>query len=243
MMSDREEQEQRSDGRAYGVPSRRARVIDLLTEAYARNDLDEGEFERRVELAEQARTIEELDRVVADFPPGLVAALEAEAVAPRPGSPPGISGVRSPVPLTADQLRGEVARLDSLPVATRFNLLGDLKVLVRREDERVVKSVSLLGDCTVDLRDLGGEGGAVLVKSVSLLGDTRVLVTPGTTVEVRLFGLIGDQERRREGGFLKRLGRKLGISGEEEGQHPKPPGPTVVITGFRLIGDTVIVEG
>ena len=241
-MSEGEEPREQREGRAYGVPAKRSRIVELLTEAYARDDLDESEFERRVELAERARTIEELDALVADFPPNLLAALDAEANAPLTMAVRGPAGSRAPAPLSAGELQREVARLESLAVATRYNVIGDLKVLVRHEDERVVRAVSLLGDCTVDLRDLAGEGGAVLVKSVSLIGDTRVLVTPGTTVEVRLFGLIGDQERRRGGGFLKRLGRKLGISGETDEQPSRPPGPTVVVTGFRLIGDTVIVE-
>jgi hypothetical protein len=221
----------RPRGRAYGVPAERARIVEVLTDAYARDDLEQAEFERRVERAEEARTIEELEELVADFPEHV---RTARGVRPTTTGMPRLSGAA---------LEAEVARLDGLSAPTTFNLLGDKRVVLRREDPRVVRAVSIIGDCDVDLRGLAGEGGVVLVKVVALVGDTKIVVPRGTPVEVRLVGVIGDEERRRRGdGLVKKLARKLGVLEEPKETAPTRPGPTVVVTGFRLVGDTEIVE-
>lgn len=222
---------ERREGRSYGVPSRRVQVIELLTEAYASDDLEQAEFEQRIELAEQARTIEELEQLVADFPADIVQAATVPAA------------VGEAVQVTGEELEQEVARLDGLSAPTRLTVIGDQHIVVGPEDPRVVRSVSLLGECNVDLRGLAGASGVYLVKVAAVIGDTRIIVSRGTPVEVRLIGLVGDQKRtRRRGGLLKRLARKLGTIPEAQEQPSAPPGPTVVVTGFRLIGDTEIIE-
>jgi hypothetical protein len=230
-MSTPEDLPERRDGRTYGVPARRARIIELLKAAYARDDLDQAEFELRVERAEGARTIEELDRLVEDFP----AHLKESTASPAPQ--------RRETQLTADTLKDELMRLDGLSAPTTFNLIGDKHVLIRPEDPRVVRTVSVIGDCSVDLRALAGASGAVSVKVASLIGDTRIVVTHGTTVDFRLFSVIGDQKRvSQKSGLRRRLARKLGILEEPDAKQPAPPGPRVVISGFKLIGDIVVVE-
>jgi hypothetical protein len=203
--------------------------VRLLTEAYARDDLEQGEFERRIERAEQATTIEELEELVADFPAHVVASAATAATA---------RGVR----LTGADLEREVARLAGLAAPTRFNVLGDQQIAVDAEDPAVVRSVSLLGDCTVDLRGLSGATGVFLVKVGSILGDTRIVVPRGTPVEFRLINVLGDQTIiKAGGGKWRKLMKKLGGAEPREESIP-PPGPTVVVTGFKLLGDTEIVE-
>jgi hypothetical protein len=231
-MNTMDDRPDRPPGRSYGVPDRRRRVVGLLTEAFARDELEQGEFERRVERAEQAGTIEELDQVIADFPAEVVRSSEVPAEHGR-------------TPLSAGDLQSQVDRLDGLAAPTRVNILGDQHMTVLPGDARVVRSVSLVGDCSLDLRPLSGESGVFLVKVVAFLGDTKIIVPPGTHVQIRLHNLIGDQKRVRLGaGRLRRLARKLGL-GEDEaysGASTTPPGPTVVVTGLRLIGDTEIVD-
>lgn len=216
------------------MPAARARIVELLTEAYARDNLDQAEFERRVALVEEAQTIEELDELVVDFPDHLRSA-------PNPALSPHLSA--GTPPLTGDALESEIARLDGLSAPTTFNLLGDKRVQLRPEDRRVVRAVSVIGDCEVDLRRLAGAGGAVLVKVTALIGEIRLIVPRGTPVDIRMIGVIGDHERkRRSGGLFKKLARKLGVLDEAEDATPPPPAPPVIVTGFRLIGDTVIIE-
>ena len=58
------------DGRptAYGVPKLRTQVLQRLADAFADDNLELAEYERRVRAAELATTIGELEAVVADFP-------------------------------------------------------------------------------------------------------------------------------------------------------------------------------
>lgn len=53
---------------AYGVPKLRREVLQRLADAYADDNLELAEYERRVRAAELATTIGELEAVVADFP-------------------------------------------------------------------------------------------------------------------------------------------------------------------------------
>jgi hypothetical protein len=220
-----------SRGRAYGVPARRQRVLELLSEAYATDQLEQSEFERRIEMAENAGTVEALDELVADFPPEIAhgAVTPAEyGIATRP---------------SGTELQREIDRLDGMDAPTRFTVLGDQHLEIKPGDPRLVRSVSVIGDCVVDLRELAGAGGVVLVKVAALLGDTRIIVPRGTPVDVRLFNLIGDEKRTKlRGGLMRRLARRFGVDESADESVPDAPGPTIVVTGVRLIGDTEIVE-
>ena len=58
------------DGRPteYGVPKLRRQVLQRLADAFADDNLELAEYERRVRAAELATSIGELEAVVADFP-------------------------------------------------------------------------------------------------------------------------------------------------------------------------------
>ena len=53
---------------AYGVPKLRRQVLQKLADAFADDNLELAEYERRVRAAELATSIGELEAVVADFP-------------------------------------------------------------------------------------------------------------------------------------------------------------------------------
>ena len=52
----------------YGLPAKREEVIDALNTAFAEQNLDEEEYENRVKEALNAKSIEELEVIVFDFP-------------------------------------------------------------------------------------------------------------------------------------------------------------------------------
>ena len=52
----------------YGVPKLRQLVLQRLADAYADDNLELAEYERRVRVAEHAATIAQLEALVADFP-------------------------------------------------------------------------------------------------------------------------------------------------------------------------------
>lgn len=219
------------EGRVFGVPKRRQEIIGLLTEAYARDYLEQDEFERRLERVERARTIEELEAVIADFPAGSLEGHQARGAAVPPK-----------VEIEGD-LERQVEILDGLDAPTRFTLLGDQHLVIRPDEPRVLRSVSVIGDTRIDLRALSGTPGVFLLKIAAVIGDTKIVVPGGTQVQMRLFSLIGGQRRTRKGeGLLARVARKIGAVPEKNEEAPRLPGPTVVVTGVNLIGDIVVVE-
>ena len=219
----------RPEGRTYGVPRRRDEIITLLGEAYAQNDLDQSDFERRLELAEGARTIEELQEIIADFP---------STVVDRNTTPEVSAGSA-----IQEDIERQVERLDGMSAPTRFTLLGDQHISLLPTEPRVLRTVTILGDSKVDLRPLSGMPGVILLKVVSLIGDTKIHVSRGTHVDFRLHNLLGDQRRSgRRDGLLSRLARKITGASAKQEEHPSRPGPMVVVTGFKLIGDTVVIE-
>jgi hypothetical protein len=202
----------------------------MLTEAYARNDLEQAEFERRVEHAQGAQTLEELETLVADFP------AEARELYGTPAA--------EPLVLAPADLERRVVELDGESAPTRFSLIGDQHIRVLPTDPRVLRSVSIIGDAHVDLRALAGEKGVFLLKVATLIGDTKIMVPAGTRVETRAMTLIGDLTRGPKGhGLLHRIANRLGIAPLVPETRHTAPGPTVVVTGFKIIGDTQIVEG
>ncbi len=218
-------------GRAFGVPRRREEIIALLKEAYTHNDLEQLELERRLELAEEARTIEELEALIADFPSPISAADARPTAMPNPAAAIDMD------------LEGQISALDGMVAPTRFTLLGDQHIAITPAEPRVLATACVIGDTKVDLRALSGMPGAFLLKVVKLFGDTKIVVSKGTQVHVRQFSLIGDQRRGRKGdGLLAKLAGMFGAASDQKSETPSLPGPTVVVTGFRLIGDTVIVE-
>ena len=217
--------------RAFGVPRRREEITELLTEAYTRNDLEQGEFEQRVERAQHAQTIEELEALIADFPPEVKHRHTASGVPAHPTAAMG------------GDIAEQVAALDAMSAPTRFTLIGDQHTAILPSDPRVLRASAVIGDSHVDLRALSGMSGVFLLKVAAWIGDTKITVPRGTPVQIRLFTLIGDQRRGKKGdGFLSRLARRFGATPEKKEEPPGLPGPTVVVTGFRLIGDTVIIE-
>ncbi len=67
----------------YGVPKLRRAVIRKLAEAYSRDDLTLEDYERRVQVAEQAVTTDDLEAIVEDFPHNSPGSLQ-KPVAPDP---------------------------------------------------------------------------------------------------------------------------------------------------------------
>lgn len=85
------------DGRTpseYGVPKLRRQILQRLADAYADDNLELSEYERRVRAAEYAATIEQLEALVADFPA-------------RPAPPPASPARLAPTPGATVTIMGE----------------------------------------------------------------------------------------------------------------------------------------
>ena len=134
------------DGRTpseYGVPKLRRQILQRLADAYADDNLELTEYERRVRAAEHAATIAQLQALVADFPgaPGAPPPASA-APAPTAGASVTIMGERKLEVQAAQDLPRQVINVmgatridlsDAPPGVYElrvYNLMGELQVAV-----------------------------------------------------------------------------------------------------------------
>jgi hypothetical protein len=87
------------------------------------------------------------------------------------------------------------------------------------------RALSLIGDCTVDLRQAEVGGGELRITAIAVIGDVRVVVPPGVAVELDGVSLLGDKRYR-------------------VGEMPAPPpgAPRVRVTAYAVVGDVTVLS-
>ena len=148
---------------AYGVPRLRRQILQRLADAYADDNLERAEYERRVRAAEDATSIGQLEALVADFPDG-------RHLSPREASAPPVAGTGAAVTVMGERDL-EVQGVQDLPRqvvnvmgATRidlsdappgvyelriYNVMGELQVAVPYGTQINRTLWNLLGDVSV----------------------------------------------------------------------------------------------
>ncbi len=106
----------------YGVPKLRQRIMQRLADAYADDNLELAEYERRVRRAEHAVTIAQLEALVADFP--------GAAGAPRHRPEAAVAAGSGAV----------------------MTIMGDRKLRVRTGRDLPSQVINLMGATRIDLR-------------------------------------------------------------------------------------------
>ncbi len=149
--------------RKYGVPEYRDTIAVALEMAFSENNLELEEYERRLDLAYKAESIEELEALVHDFPHY-----------PKPGySPPS-----APVQEGDGQ--------------TKIVILGDQHLTGEDFSGRAMKTLSIIGDVNIDVRRFRDSREPIRIKIYSIIGDTRIIIPKGMQVQNRLTNLLGD---------------------------------------------------
>jgi hypothetical protein len=209
------DQSRSPQGTRYGVPARRKEITDQLSEAYSNNMLEQREFESRLERAEAASTIEELEAIVADFN------------RTGPTSQPGTNVSTEPV--------------------RHFSVLGNQSHVLIPGAAETFRAFSVLGDITVDVRAFRGSGRTLTVHVSGALGNSRVKVPAGAKVVRKATTFLGDFRTisTKEPGSLKKFLSKVLGRFDAAPASPFPsdgPPPTVILEGFRLLGDVIVEE-
>lgn len=153
----------------------RQRAIDALCEHFAADTIDLGEFERRVDAAHRAETVQELRRLLEDLPnPGeaLVAAAEIPAPAAKP--------------------RPAVARAD-LVKDNQFvvGLFGGPSRKGSWVPARHVWSIACMGGVELDFREARLGPGVTEVTVFAIWGGVEIIVPPDLQVEFSGMGIMG----------------------------------------------------
>ena len=104
---------------AYGVPKLRRQILQRLADAYADDNLELVEYERRVRAAEHATSIDQLEALVADFP-------NHRPVSPS--EPHGPAGAAAGAAVTVMGERDlEVRTVQDLPQRV-INVMGETRI-------------------------------------------------------------------------------------------------------------------
>ena len=104
---------------AYGVPRLRRQILQRLADAYADDNLELAEYERRVRAAEDATSIGQLEALVADFPDG-------RHLPAREASAPPVAGAGAAVTVMGERDL-EVQGVQDLPRQV-VNVMGATRI-------------------------------------------------------------------------------------------------------------------
>jgi hypothetical protein len=193
-MSDSQQLPQRRS--VVGLPVKRERTIRILSECFARNLLEMEEFERRVSLAHQANSVQDLAKLIDDIPPELA---EAAEQAPAQQAPGPVSGAQV-VLGTGEQ-----------PVT---GIMMSRRLRGRWLKSRTVSSKTLMSTVEFDFRDLELPREIVEINILALMSSVVVTVPPELPVQTEVVPVLGEvKEGRRLKTALPRNGPGIRLTG------------------------------
>lgn len=171
----------------YGLPKKREEVLEVLQSAFTQGHLDEREYERRVSNAYEAQSIEELEPVLADFPPPIRARVFAYTPQARPLITEGGTSLPTQQPYSAYPAASQqVYRV----------ALAEENATVGRIDERTLKISTLLGAQKLDFSQAQVATSHSIMQVECYLGETRINLLneqlAGKHVEVHIIGGMGE---------------------------------------------------
>jgi hypothetical protein len=144
----------------------RERAIAVLTDAFARDDLDMEEFERRLGVAHRTDSLVELERVTADLE------------------------VPTPVPSTALAPR-KAAIVRTRDKQKLVAILGGVTRSGHWSPAAQVRITTLLGGADLDFREAVLPPGVTEVHVTAILGGVNLIVPPHLAVEMEGTAILG----------------------------------------------------
>jgi hypothetical protein len=153
---------------------RRQQVIARLSECFASDVLEMDELERRLDLAHAARTVAELDELVADLSPAATAA--TTALAPR--APAAIDD-----PNRAERKKLRIV-MSHVSRKHRWTVPRKLKLRV------------LWGNAELDFRDASLAPGVTTIDVGVLMGNVEIILPPSLAIDVDVSSFMASVEER-----------------------------------------------
>jgi len=174
-----------------GLPAQRERTIKILSECFAGNLLEMEEFERRVSLAHQAGSVQDLARLIDDIPGDLA---EAEQQTPEPAS-----------------TRSIVLQEDEQPV---YGIMMSRRLRGQWLKCRTVNARTLLSNLEFDFRDLELPADIVEINILGLMSGVVITVPQDLPVQLEVVPILGEvKESRRVNTSLPKKGPGVRITG------------------------------
>lgn len=162
---------------------RREAVIGALTEHFAKDVFDVDEYDRRITLAHQARSLAELDDLVVDLAPVTSTAL---------------------VPAPAERA------LDTFPARRRWMaIFGGIDKKGRWTVPREVRAIAVFGGGSLDFREADFAPGVTELHITAVFGGFEIIVPPWLAVECDASAIFGGFEELERGHGEPDPGRAL----------------------------------
>lgn len=149
-------------------------TIEALCEHFANDALPVEEFERRVEVAHRAGSVDELKALLRDLPGANV--------------PIRADGAPLPAPRPHRRVAGAAHSKEKALVVA---VMGGAVRKGRWEPARRNFSLSIMGGTDLDFRDALLPPGVTEVHVVAVMGGTEIIVPPGVNVESHGIGIMG----------------------------------------------------
>ena len=165
----------------------REQAIELLSAGYTADQISVDEFERRLDLVNDASTVAEVREAVGDLP---VVRQEAEA---------------AEEPRLAERESSDIDQ-QIVTILSERKLTGDWL-----DDDRAT-SISFLGSSRIDLRDTALHEPYVPLNVIAIMGEAKIIVPPDMRIQNNITPLLA--EVHVEGGRRKeKRSRTLRLSG------------------------------
>ena len=158
--------------------ARRQETIDALCDAFARDEMELADFERRVEAAHRAESTAELDRLLADVSPRPVPA--------RAGRPDAALPARRAVPLPGQVREREVVA----------GVMGGSTRAGRWTPARRVTAIGVMGGVELDFREAALAPGVTEVHAFAFWGGVQIVAPPDVRIECTGVGIMGGFDHR-----------------------------------------------
>ena len=149
-------------------------TVDALCEHFANDAMSVEEFERRVEAAHRAQTVDDLKELLRDLPGGDLPATTGSASVPAPRPQHRITAAAHVPPR-------------ELVVA----ILGGARRKGRWTPARTNVALAVMGGTELDFREAALGPGVTDVKVFTMMGGVEIIVPPGVHVESRGIGIMG----------------------------------------------------
>ncbi|HSW28851.1 MAG TPA: DUF1707 domain-containing protein [Longimicrobiales bacterium] len=155
----------------------RQATIDALCEHFANDAIPVEEFERRVEVAHRAASVDELRRLLQDLPEMNLPAVRSG------GTVPGPRARRRVVPAAHERDQGFVVAV-----------MGGAIRKGHWSPARTNFAFTLMGGAELDFREAALPRGVTQVQVLAIMGGVDIIVPPGVNVESHGIGIMGGFE-------------------------------------------------
>jgi predicted membrane protein len=196
----------------YGLPKKREEVIEELKIAFANQNLDDQEYERRLNEASAAKSIEDLMLVLFDFPAEIKNKVFSQNNAQLSNQSPDFTMMAITSP-KLQVIMGKESRMMpefSNSIAKISTILGeqnlDFRLSQIPQTPINIHVESILGATIIDLRNENLDGKHINIHVTGGLGEVKILLPRGVSIQKNIQLIAGDfkiQDKQRS--WIKRL--------------------------------------